>query len=86
MFSVDEHFGRQLYRRRRLAQLTQKQVAAMVGVRFQQIHKYECGSNRLSAAMLWKLAGVLGTSVDYFFEGLGRAEETQRATELRPHR
>ena len=74
MFSIDEHFGRQLRRRRRLVRLTQHQVAAAVGVRFQQIHKYECGASKLSAAMLWKLACALDTPVEYFFEGLEQAQ------------
>src|ERR1700688_3253415 len=41
---IDLHLGRRLRRRRRLLGLTQQQLAAAVGVRFQQIQKYECGS------------------------------------------
>jgi transcriptional regulator with XRE-family HTH domain len=41
-----------------------------VGIRFQQIQKYECGANRISAARLWQLAGALETPVAYFYEGL----------------
>lgn len=69
---VDILVGRALRRRRRLLGLTQAQVAAAVGVRFQQIQKYECAGNRLSVAMLWKLAGVLDVDVGYFFAGLPR--------------
>ena len=69
--AVDLHLGSQLRRRRRLLGLTQDYVAAALGVRFQQIQKYECGGNRVSAACLWKLANVLEVPVAYFFEGLG---------------
>ena len=39
-------------------------------MRFQQIQKYECGANRVSAARLWRIAGALEVPVSYFFEGL----------------
>jgi transcriptional regulator with XRE-family HTH domain len=68
---IDEHLGRRLRRRRRLLGLTQQQLAAACGVRFQQIQKYECAANRMSAARLYQLAQVLEVPVSYFFEGLG---------------
>ena len=55
---IDVHLGRRL-RRRRLLGLTQQQLAGACGVRFQQIQKYECAANRMSAARLWQLAEVL---------------------------
>jgi transcriptional regulator with XRE-family HTH domain len=67
---IDEHLGRKLRRRRRLLGLTQQQLAAACGVRFQQIQKYECAANRMSAGRLWQLAKVLDVPVSYFFEGL----------------
>jgi transcriptional regulator with XRE-family HTH domain len=57
-------------RRRRLLGLTQRQLGDFIGIRFQQIHKYETGGNRISAARLWSLAEALDVQVDYFFEGL----------------
>jgi transcriptional regulator with XRE-family HTH domain len=69
---VDILVGRQLRRRRRLLGMTQQQVAEAVGVRFQQIQKYECASNRMSASMLWKLACVLDVEVEYFFASAPR--------------
>jgi transcriptional regulator with XRE-family HTH domain len=68
---IDEHLGRRLRRRRRLLGLTQQQLAAACGVRFQQIQKYECAANRMSAARLFQLAQVLEVPVSYFFEGIG---------------
>ena len=50
--------------------LTQEQLAAAVGVRFQQIQKYECGANRISASRLWLLSQALEAPIGYFYEGL----------------
>ena len=68
---LDEHLGKRLFQRRRFMGLTQQQLGDAVGVRFQQIQKYECGANRISAARLWQIAKVLQTSVDSFFDGFG---------------
>jgi len=67
---IDLHLGKRLRQRRRLLGLTQQQVAEAVGVRFQQIQKYECGANRISAARLWRMAKALQAPVASFFEGL----------------
>lgn len=67
---IDLHLGKRLRRRRRLLGLTQQQLALVVGVRFQQIQKYECGANRISAARLWSLAEALEVPVAYFYDGL----------------
>jgi transcriptional regulator with XRE-family HTH domain len=69
---VDIHLGRRLRRRRRILGLTQQQLAGACGVRFQQIQKYECAANRMSAARLWQLAEVLEVPVSYFYDGLGQ--------------
>lgn len=67
---IDLHLGKRLRRRRRLLGLTQQQLALAVGIRFQQIQKYECGANRISAARLFQLAKALETPVTYFYDGL----------------
>ena len=67
---IDFHLGKRMRRRRRLLGLTQQQLANACGVRFQQIQKYECGANRVSAARLWRIASALDVPVGYFFEGL----------------
>ncbi|HYE42086.1 MAG TPA: helix-turn-helix transcriptional regulator [Caulobacteraceae bacterium] len=72
---IDLHLGRRLRRRRRLLGLTQQQLANSVGIRFQQIQKYECGANRISAARLWQLSEALETPVGYFYDGLAEASE-----------
>ena len=72
---IDLHLGRRLRRRRRLLGLTQQQLATQVGIRFQQIQKYECGANRISAARLWQLSEALEAPVSYFYDGLAEALE-----------
>ena len=73
---IDLHLGRRLRSRRRLLGLTQQQLAIVVGVRFQQIQKYECGEDRISASRLWGLSEALKASVDYFYEGLEPSRHT----------
>jgi transcriptional regulator with XRE-family HTH domain len=68
--NIDVLLGRRLRSRRRLMGLTQGQLAQLVGVRFQQIQKYEAGANRISAARIWGLAQALGVPASYFFDGL----------------
>lgn len=79
---VNLHLGARLRQRRQLAGLTQQQLGQAVGVRFQQIQKYECGANKLSAAMLSEIARALNVSVSFFYEGLGEGDSGQ-PSELR---
>lgn len=67
---IDLYVGKRLRQRRRLLGLTQQKLADAVGIRFQQIQKYESGANRISASRLWTLADALSVSVSYFFEGV----------------
>ena len=67
---TDLHVGKRLRRRRRLLGMTQQDLASMVGVRFQQIQKYECGANRITSSRLYDLSKALNVSVQYFFDGL----------------
>src|SRR5262245_40552 len=68
--AIDLHVGKRLRRRRRLLGLTQQQLADSIGIRFQQIQKYECGANRVTASRLFELSSALNVPVNYFFEGL----------------
>lgn len=67
---IDVHVGIRLRLRRTMLRLSQEQLAATVGVTFQQIQKYERGSNRVSASRLYDLSEALNTSISYFFEDL----------------
>ena len=74
MDDTDIHLGKRLRRRRRLLGLTQKELAAAAGVQFQQIQKYECAANRMSAARLWYLSLALEVPISYFYEGLSKGQ------------
>ena len=71
---VDVHVGKRIRHRRWLVGMTQQQLAERVGIKFQQIQKYETGMNRVSASRLWDIATALSISVSFFFEGLDEAE------------
>lgn len=67
---VDVHVGKRIRHRRWMSGTTQQQLAENVGIKFQQIQKYETGMNRVSASRLWDIAKVLNVPVSFFFEGL----------------
>ncbi len=71
---VDVHVGKRIRQRRWLTGMTQQQLAEHVGIKFQQIQKYETGANRVSASRLWDIADALEVPVSFFFEGI-EAEE-----------
>lgn len=67
---VDVHVGKRVRHRRWLVGMTQQQLAEKVGIKFQQIQKYETGANRVSASRLWDIADALDVPVAFFFEGI----------------
>ncbi len=67
---VDVFVGARICSRRKLLQLSQKQMAEKLGITFQQIQKYEKGVNRIGAGRLYTIANILGVDIDYFFSGL----------------
>ncbi|MFP4275232.1 MAG: helix-turn-helix domain-containing protein [Paracoccaceae bacterium] len=67
---VDVHVGRRIRHRRWLVGMTQQQLAERVGIKFQQIQKYETGANRVSASRLWDISDALEVPINFFFEGL----------------
>jgi transcriptional regulator with XRE-family HTH domain len=69
---VDVHVGRQLRYLRVSRRMSQERLAAAVDLTFQQIQKYEKGTNRVSASVLYRLANALGVPVSTFFEGIER--------------
>ena len=68
--SVDVHVGKRIRHRRWMIGMTQQQLADKVGIKFQQIQKYETGMNRVSASRLWDIAQAVDVPVSFFFEGL----------------
>ena len=71
---VDIHVGKRIRHQRWLKGITQQHLAEQVGIKFQQIQKYETGANRVSASRLWDIANAMGVPVTFFFEGLKEAE------------
>lgn len=67
---VDVHVGQKLKQIRTLRRLSQTDVARKLDLSFQQIQKYEIGSNRVAASRLFELAQILDVPPSYFFEGL----------------
>jgi transcriptional regulator with XRE-family HTH domain len=77
---IDRHVGARVRERRIMLGLTQQQLADLIGVTYQQAHKYERGINRVSAGRLFEIARVLSVPVGYFYEGIGD-EGTRQVTQ-----
>ena len=73
--SIDEIIGKRLRQQRIKQQMSQKALAHIVGVSYQQIQKYETGANRVSAGRLFKISQILELNVSALFDGLGEAIE-----------
>jgi len=70
--AIDHHVGARIRERRIMLGLTQQQLAELIGVTYQQEHKYERGINRVSAGRLFEIARALNVPVGYFYEGIGK--------------
>jgi transcriptional regulator with XRE-family HTH domain len=85
---VDVHVGSLIRMRRSALKMSQTTLAEALGITFQQVQKYEKGTNRVGASRLQAIAGVLSAPVSYFFDGApGKAEPSPdspmaRVTEL----
>jgi len=67
---VDGHVGRRVRERRREIGISQDKLGNALKVSFQQVQKYEVGTNRVAAGRLWDIARILEVDVGYFFEGI----------------
>ncbi|MCH7777558.1 MAG: helix-turn-helix transcriptional regulator [Gemmatimonadetes bacterium] len=70
---IDIHVGAKVHLRRNLFGLSQTDLGKAVGVTFQQVQKYEKGTNRISASRLFNLSRVLDVPISFFFEDLSPA-------------
>lgn len=70
MNEIDVFVGSRIRARRYALGISQSELGAAIGVRFQQIQKYETGANRVSASRLWAVAEKLGVEIEYFFQGI----------------
>ena len=68
--AVDRHVGSRIRLRRQLLNLSQEKLGEELGVTFQQVQKYERGTNRVGAGRLWNLAKVLDVPVSFFYDGV----------------
>ena len=87
--NIDRHVGRRIMQRRMIIGLSQAQLAAMLGYSFQQLQKYENGSNRVSASRLYQFSQVLRAPITWFYEdvdetGNSRSRAPERAKLLDP--
>ncbi len=73
---IDLHVGKRLRQRRSLLGMSQEHLGESVGVTFQQIQKYERGSNRIGASRLYQFSIILDISVAYFFEDMPKDPQT----------
>jgi transcriptional regulator with XRE-family HTH domain len=72
---VDLYVGQRLKERRLTLGLSQERLAELLGLTFQQIQKYERGTNRLGASRLYEAACALDVEIAYFFDGLARRSD-----------
>ncbi len=68
--NVDAHVGSRMRQRRSLLGMSQGQLGEVLGLTFQQVQKYERGTNRVGASRLWDLARALNVPVSFFYDGL----------------
>ena len=80
---IEHHVGLRIRERRTALGLTQQQLAGLIGVTYQQAHKYERGVNRVSSGRLYELAKALGVEVGFFFEGLDTGDVARLGTRQR---
>ncbi len=76
---IDIYVGVRLRQRRTLVGMSQNQLGQAIGLTFQQVQKYERGTNRVGASRLYNISRLLNVSVNYFFEGLHEASLAARA-------
>jgi len=72
---IDVHVGNRIRMRRQIVGMSQEKLGELLGITFQQVQKYEKGSNRISASRLYYAAKTLGVPVQFFFEDLPGVDE-----------
>jgi transcriptional regulator with XRE-family HTH domain len=66
---IDRHVGSRVRMRRMLIGMSQEKLGEALGLTFQQVQKYEQGTNRIGASRLHRIASVLGVPIEFFYEG-----------------
>ena len=78
---IDVHVGNRMRMRRQIIGMSQERLGELLGITFQQVQKYEKGSNRISASRLYYAAKTLGVPVQFFFEDLPGMEDNSGMSE-----
>lgn len=81
---IDIHVGLQVRLRRKELKISQEKLAETIGLTFQQVQKYERGTNRISASKLYEIARTLRVSIAWFFEGLSDPKDGRIHGEIPP--
>ncbi|GLS18413.1 transcriptional regulator [Labrys miyagiensis] len=76
---IDQHVGSRVRIRRVLTGMSQEKLGEALGLTFQQVQKYEKGTNRIGASRLQHIASILGVTISFFFEGLPSETSAARA-------
>ncbi len=71
---IDSHVGSRVRMRRMMVGMSQEKLGEALGLTFQQVQKYEKGTNRIGASRLHQIAAVLGVQIEFFYEGAPHAE------------
>src|SRR3954467_340852 len=79
---VDVHVGARIRLRRTLLGLSQSTLAEQLGLTFQQVQKYERGSNRVSSSRLFDLCRILNVPIAYFYDEMGTEVSKQSPASL----
>lgn len=66
---IDKHVGSRVRMRRMMLSMSQEKLGDALGLTFQQVQKYEKGTNRIGASRLQAIANILQVPVSFFFEG-----------------
>src|SRR5215468_10239053 len=72
---IDKHVGRRVRMRRKMVAMSQEKLGVALGLTFQQVQKYENGTNRMGASRLQQMSDILQVPVEFFFEGAPNASE-----------
>ena len=79
---IDKHVGNRVRMRRLLIGMSQEKLGELLGITFQQVQKYEKGSNRISASRLYYLAQILGVPIQFFYDELPDTGTPQGMAEI----
>ena len=74
---IDKYVGSRVRARRVGLRISQTKLGEAIGVTFQQVQKYENGTNRIGASNLFKISKTLGVEVSFFFEGVENLDESE---------